>query len=419
MEYKNTEEFALKMDQKDPLAKYREQFHMPKQSNGEKYLYFSGNSLGLQPKKARLLIEQELKDWEVLGSKGHVHAKNPWIDYGSLLKEPIAKLVGANLKEVVCMNSLTTNLHLMLVSFYRPNPLRHKILIEHCAFSSDQYAVKSQISFHGFDPKTSLLELKPRSGEDFIRTEDIESLIQKEGDSIALILVGGVNYFTGQYFDLERITKAGHEKGCVVGFDLAHAIGNVILHLHDWDVDFAVWCTYKYLNAGPGSVGGCFVHEKHAQDSKRPRFAGWWGHNRERRFLMEPDFSPMPGADGWQLSNVPIFSMAALRASMEIFDEVGMKAIRKKGDLLTGYLEYLIKQNPKNNLSIITPLDPKQRGCQLSLRMKSNGKRVHERLLEKDVICDWREPDAIRVTPIPLYTRFIDVYQLTQILFST
>ncbi len=404
------------MDAQDPLATYRTKFYIPKEKNGEDCIYFCGNSLGLQPKTVRAYVEQELKDWELLGVEGHFHAKHPWMPYHEFLTTQTARLMGAKPIEVVVMNSLTVNLHLMMVSFYQPTLARHKILIEGNAFPSDQYAVKSQIAFHGFDPATSLIELQPRPGEAMIRTEDIEALIEKEGQSIALILLGGVNYYTGQCFEMERITKAGHAQGCVVGFDLAHAAGNVVLKLHDWNGDFSVWCSYKYLNAGPGSIAGCFVHERHAQNTELSRFAGWWGHDKKTRFMMGPDFEPIPGAEGWQLSNPPILPLAALRASMDIFDEAGMETIRAKSILLTGYLQFLLDQHLNENFFIITPRDIEQRGAQLSIRVKKNGRALYDKLMAHNVICDWREPDAIRVAPIPLYNSFMEVYKFVEIL---
>lgn len=413
--FQPTHSFTRELDAADPLKKYRDKFHIPKKSNGEDAIYFSGNSLGLQPKTVREYVEQELEDWAKLGVHGHLGARKPWIPYHEFLAEQTARLVGAKPIEVVVMNSLTVNLHLMMVSFYQPTPQRHKIVIEANAFPSDQYAVQSQIKFHRLDPKTSLVELHPREGEKTLRTEDIEAFIESEGDSVALIMLGGVNYYSGQAFEIERITKAGHQKGCVVGFDLAHAAGNIVLSLHDWSVDFAVWCSYKYLNAGPGAVAGCFVHEKHARRFDLPRFAGWWGQNKETRFLMPFDFEAIPGAEGWQLSNPPILQLAALRASMDIFDEAGMKALREKSERLTGYLEFLLNQNRDENISIITPGDPKQRGCQLSIRVKRNGKQLHDRLNTAGVFCDWREPDVIRVAPVPLYNTFADVYNFVKI----
>lgn len=413
--FQATSSFASEMDARDPLAKYRERFYIPKEKNGEDCIYLCGNSLGLQPKSVREYVEQELKDWEALGVEGHFHAKHPWMPYHELLTEQTARIVGAKPLEVVAMNSLTVNLHLMMVSFYRPTPARNKITIEADAFPSDQYAVKSQIAFHGFDPNNSLIELQPRPGETTLRTEDIEALIKKEGAGMAHIMLGGVNYYTGQAFDMERITRAGQTAGCIVGFDLAHAVGNVPLSLHDWNVDFAVWCSYKYLNGGPGSIAGCFVHERHANNPTLPRFTGWWGHNQQTRFLMGPDFEAISGAEGWQLSNPPILPMAALRASMDIFDEVGMEKLRAKSELLTGYLEFLLDQQFSDNFSIITPRDSKQRGAQLSICVKKNGKDLLKRLAAAGAICDWREPDVIRVAPVPLYNSFMDVYRFVEV----
>ena len=407
--------FALEMDGADPLAKYRERFHIPQTKNGGDCIYLCGNSLGLQPKIVRAYVEQELKDWELLGVEGHLQAKHPWLPYHEFLTEQTARLVGAKPIEVVVMNSLTVNLHLLMVSFYRPTPQRHKIVIEANAFPSDQYAVQSQIKFHGFDPKTSLIELQPRPGEVNVRTDDIETLIEKEGETIALIMLGGVNYATGQAFEMERITKAGQAQGCVVGFDLAHAAGNLFLQIHDWNVDFAAWCSYKYLNAGPGSLAGCFVHERHANKPELPRFAGWWGHNKKTRFQMGPHFDVISGAEGWQLSNPPILPLAALRASMDIFDEAGMEKLRAKSVLLTGYLEFLLGQYPNQNFSIITPRDPAQRGAQLSIRMHRHGRMICDRLAAQGVICDWREPDILRVAPAPLYNSFFEVYRFVEI----
>lgn len=408
--------FAEEMDSKDPLKKFRERFYIPKLKNGDDGIYLCGNSLGLQPKSIRTHLEQELKDWENLAVEGHFHAKRPWMPYHEFLTEKTARLVGAKPIEVVNMNSLTVNLHLMMVSFYRPTATRYKILMEHTAFPSDQYAVQSQIAFHHFDAKDAILEVVPRTGEDVIRTEDIEGLIEKEGKNIALILMGGINYYSGQAYDMERITKAGHAQGCAVGFDLAHAAGNLVLKLHEWDVDFAVWCSYKYLNSGPGSIAGCFVHERHARKSDRPRFAGWWGHDKKTRFIMGPDFIPIEGAEGWQLSNPPILSMAAVNASLEIFDEAGMENIRAKGDLLTGYLESIIREIAGTSITIITPTDRNQRGNQLSLRIHGNGKKFHQKLTDGGVFCDWREPDVVRVAPAPLYNSFMDVYRFSEIL---
>jgi kynureninase len=376
-------------------------------------VYLCGHSLGLQPRTAAAYVEQELKDWAELGVEGHFRAKNPWMPYHKLLSEQTAELVGAKPLEVVVMNSLTVNLHLMMVSFYRPTASKHKIVIERGAFPSDQYAVKSQIQFHGFDPGTSLIELTPLRGEICLREEEIESLIERS-DDIALIMLGGVNYATGQAFDMARITRAGHKKECAVGFDLAHAAGNLNLKLHEWGPDFAVWCSYKYLNGGPGCVAGCFVHERHAQARSLPRLAGWWGHDEGSRFEMAPDFQPISGADGWQLSNPSIVSLAVLRASMDIFREAGMDRLRAKSELLTAYLEFLLNQEPSSNFSIITPREKNRRGAQLSIRIVRNGRALCKRLAAEGVLGDWREPDTFRVAPVPLYNSYQDVFRFAR-----
>lgn len=404
------------MDAQDPLAHFRERFFIPKRKNGSECIYLCGHSLGLQPKSAHSYLEQELRDWADLGVEGHFHAKHPWMPYHRLLTEQTATLFGAEPEEVVVMNSLTANLHLMMVSFYRPTPERHKILVERGAFPSDQYAVKSQLRFHGFDPVTSLIELAPRDGECCLREEDTQLLIDREGEQIALILLGGVNYATGQAFDLAEIAKSGRRKGCKVGFDLAHAAGNIPLHLHEWGPDFAVWCSYKYLNGGPGCVGGCFVHERHARARDLSRFAGWWGHDQETRFEMGPDFHPMAGADGWQLSNPPILALAPLRASMEIFAEAGMERLRTKSVKLTGYLEFLLRQNTSPKVSIITPSVERQRGAQISIRLHQHGRKLCDRLASDGIIGDWREPDIFRVAPVPLYNSHKDVYGFVEAL---
>jgi kynureninase len=407
-------DFAAAMDARDPLAHFRDRFLIPKAKSGNACIYLCGHSLGLQPRTAGTYLDQELGDWGKLGVEGHFHARNPWISYHRLLTEQTASLVGAQPAEVVVMNSLTVNLHLMMASFYRPTAERHKILVERGAFPSDQYAVKSQIRFHGFDPVLSLLELTPRDGECFMRDEDIESLIEREGDSIALILLGGVNYVTGQAFDMAGITKAGQRKGCIVGLDLAHAAGNIPLRLHEWGPDFAVWCNYKYLNGGPGCLGGCFVHERHARAWDLPRFAGWWGHEESTRFQMGPDFHPMPGAEGWQLSNPPILALAPLRASMEIFSEAGLERLREKSVGLTGYLQFLLDQQSSRRFFIITPRDEERRGAQLSVRLPGAGRQLCDRLAAAGVIGDWREPDIFRVAPVPLYNTYQDVYRFVQ-----
>ena len=416
MRFPDGQDVAETFDRDDPLRNYRDRFFIPKDNQGNDLVYLCGNSLGLQPRTVREYIEQELKDWERLGVEGHFRAHNPWMPYHEQLTEQTAKLVGAKPIEVVVMNTLTVNLHLLLVSFYRPTTRRHKIVIEAHAFPSDRYAVESQIRFHGFDPKRSLIELQPRSGETTLRTEDIEDVLEADGEEIALVLLGGVNYYTGQAFDLERITRAAQAQGCTVGFDLAHAAGNLPLKLHEWNVDFAVWCSYKYLNAGPGSIAGCFVHERYAHRPDLPRFAGWWGQNTHIRFSMSPLFDPIPGAEGWQLSNPPILPLAALRASMAIFEEAGMEALREKSVRLTGYLEFLLRHHAEKRFAIITPSDPQQRGCQLSLLVKERGKALLEHLTRHGVVCDWREPNVIRLAPVPLYNSFTDVWRFVEIL---
>ena len=412
MNYKDTANFALELDAKDELRSYRNEFHIPLQKNGEEHIYMCGNSLGLQPKRTKEFLNQELDDWATFGVEGHFHAKNPWLPYHEFLAESYAKIVGAKNSEVVAMNTLTVNLHLMMVSFYRPSKKRHKIIIEGDAFPSDIYAVESQIKHHGFLPESSLIKLRPRDGESAIRIEDISAIIEKDGYEIALIMLGGVNYYTGQVFDFEVITKLAHNKGINVGFDLAHAAGNIKLELHKWGVDFAVWCSYKYLNSGPGSVAGAFVHEKH-HNTNLPRFAGWWGHNKEERFKMPDKFNPITSAEGWQLSNPPILSLAAIRASLSIFDEVGMDKLVLKSKKLTGYLVFLLNSVKTDRIEIITP---EERGCQLSIRVKNGDKKLFDSITVKGVIADWREPDVIRVAPIPLYNSFQDVFNFYSIL---
>ena len=415
-DYKPDLAFAEAADSSDPLREFRSRFHFPNSPADGEPIYFTGNSLGLQPRAARAYIEQELDDWASLAVEGHFRAKNPWLPYHEFLTEQMARVVGAKPIETVVMNSLTVNLHLMMVSFYRPQGKRKKIVIEKGAFPSDQYAVASQLGFHALETSNHLIELTPREGETTLRTEDIIDAIERHGDEIALVMLGGVNYYTGQAFDMRTITDAGHRVGAAVGFDLAHAAGNLELKLHDWGVDFAVWCSYKYLNAGPGGVAGAFVHERHAQAFDIPRFAGWWGHDKGTRFLMGPEFKPMPGAEGWQISNPPIFQMAALRASLEIFDEAGMPNLRAKSEKLTGYLEYLLNQIGDDRISVITPSDPIQRGCQLSIRVKDSDRTLFDALTERGVFVDWREPDVIRAAPVPLYNSFTDVYRFAQVL---
>lgn len=413
-------EHAQQLDQQDPLKHMREQFHIPKQGNGNDEIYLCGNSLGLQPKRTQEYLNYELSQWQKLGVKGHFSGDFPWMPYHEFLTEESAKLVGAKNAEVVCMNSLTANLHFMMVSFYRPTQTRNKILIEDHAFPSDHYAVESQIRFHGFDPDQSMLLAKPREGEETLRTEDLLNLIELHGDEIALIMLPGVQYYTGQVLDMKAITEAGHAKGCMVGFDLAHATGNIPMSLHDWDVDFAAWCSYKYLNSGPGSVAGCFVHEKHHANLELPRFAGWWGHDKESRFRMENRFVPMQSAEAWQVSNPPILSLAAIRASLDTVKEAGgIHALREKSLKLTRYLRDLLAQELADEINILTPADENASGCQLSLTVNLHGldgKTVFDRIEAAGVTCDFRHPNVIRVAPVPLYNSFEDAYQFVAIL---
>ena len=407
-------ECAASLDEADSLKHFRERFLIPKAADGSDAIYFTGNSLGLQPKTTREYIEAELDDWARLGVEGHLHAAHPWLPYHEFLTEKMARVVGALPIETVVMNSLTVNLHLMLVSFYRPQGKRRKIIIEKGAFPSDRYAVESQLKFHSV--ANGLIELAPREGEATLRTDDILDAIERVGDELALVMLGGVNYYTGQAFDMEAITDAGHRAGAIVGFDLAHAAGNLELKLNDWNVDFAVWCSYKYLNAGPGGIAGAFVHEQHARSFELPRFAGWWGHDKETRFLMGPDFVPLEGAEGWQISNPPIFQMAALRASLDIFDEATMSALRTKSVKLTAHLERLLREIGSDRIEIITPSDPQQRGCQLSIRVKDVKSGLFEAITARGVVADWREPDVIRVAPVPLYNTFKDAEDFAKIL---
>ena len=412
MNYEASLSFAKQMDQIDPLKDCRRMFHFHRMG-GKEVIYFCGNSLGLMSKTTTEMVNKELEVW---AKKGVIGQHTYWEPYHEHLSKSTARLVGAKPSEVVVMNALTVNLHLLLISFYQPTGNRNKIVIEKGAFPSDQYAVESQIKLHGLNPKDVLLELSPREGEKTLHTEDILGTLKEHGDSIATILIGGVNYYTGQAFDMEAITKAGQKIGAYVGFDLAHAAGNIMLDLHDWGVDFAAWCSYKYLCAGPGSPGGVFIHERHGNWAG-PRLSGWWGHNKQTRFQMGPDFEPIKGAEGWQISNAPILAMACLRASMAIFDKVGMSLIRSKSEKLTGYMEFLMN-TISNKVEIVTPTDATQRGSQLSLVMNKNGKDVFNQLGLQGVICDWREPDVIRVAPAPLYNSFIEVYRFYEILKS-
>jgi kynureninase len=392
---------------------YRNQFHIP-QVNGQDSIYLCGNSLGLQPKKVKEYVNEELEDWATLGVEGHLHARHPWLPYHEFLTKSVARLVGANQSEVVVMNSLTVNLHLLMASFYKPDKKRFKILIESDAFPSDRYAVASQAVWHGYDPHEAIILWKPEEGEYTLRTERLKSLLEKEGEQIALILLGGVNYYTGQYFDIQEITALGHQYGITMGWDLAHAAGNVDMQLHDWKVDFAAWCSYKYLNSGPGSLGGIFIHDNHGLDLSTPRLSGWWGHNKETRFRMRDEFDPLPGAEGWQLSNPPILPLAAMRASLEIFDEAGIQNLRAASKLNSQILFDALSTIPQ--IKIITPSDPEQRGCQLSLLVTPHGRQVFDRLSKAGVIADWREPDVIRVAAAPLYNTSEDIDRFVSIL---
>lgn len=414
MNFQNTLDFARSLDAQDPLRHYRERFFFPKHHDGTDVLYFCGNSLGLQPHSVRPALLAELDHWAGHGVEGHFRGERPWMHYHKFLTEQAARLVGALPHEAVVMNTLTVNLHLMMVSFYRPDRQRFKIVMEGGAFPSDQYAVESQVRLHGFDPAEAIVELVPRTGEDVLRTEDIVQAIEREGDSVALVMFGGVNYYTGQFYDLEKITAAAHRVGARAGFDLAHAAGNVPLRLHDWGADFAVWCSYKYLNSGPGGPAGAFVHERHADSPDLPRFAGWWGHDEGERFQMRKGFRPMRGAEGWQLSNAQIFSFAAHKASLDIFHEAGMDALRAKSLLLTAFLQFVLDEANTNGsrFRIITPRDSAQRGCQISVLTDSTGRELYQRLAAQGVVADWREPNVIRLAPVPLYNSFEDVWKL-------
>ena len=413
-------DFAEELDRVDPLRHFREQFHVPTRPDGTSEIYLVGNSLGLQPRRTITYVAQELHKWRDLGVRAHFEGEHPWMPYHEFLTEPMARLVGGGPLEVVVMNSLTTNLHLLMVSFYQPTPQRNRILLEHPAFPSDRYAVESQVRLRGYDPDQSLLTVGPPEGSDVLTTERILEVIERQGESIALILLPGVQYYTGELLDMASITRAGHRHGCVVGFDLAHAVGNVPLQLHEWDVDFACWCSYKYLNGGPGSVGACFVHERFARRFDLDRLAGWWGHDKETRFLMGPEFRPLPGAEGWQLSNPPILSLAAIRASLEVFDEAGgIIPLREKSQVMTSYLHWLLRSNLPETVEVITPGEPSQRGCQLSLRVHAkgrSGRAVNQALEDRGIRSDWREPNVIRVAPVPLYNSFTEVFDFVETL---
>jgi kynureninase len=412
--YQNSLEYARQCDAQDELAHFRTQFLFPKDSKGNTLVYLCGNSLGLQPVSTSAYIQKELNDWAKFGVEGHTDAEHPWLPYHEFLTQNMATLVGAKPGEVVMMNSLTTNLHLLMVSFYKPTQSRYKIIVESDAFPSDKYAVESQLKFHGFDPADGLILWTPREGEELCRFEDLEAIMETQGNEVALLMIGSTNYYSGQHFPLKKITELGHKHGAMVGFDLAHGAGNIQPNLHESGADFAVWCSYKYLNSGPGSLGGCFVHERHANNDSLNRFTGWWGHNKDTRFNMRHEFDPLPGAEGWQLSNPAILSMAAIRASLDLFAEAGFENLRKKSEKLTGFLEFLVDELKDKRINIITPRDPKQRGCQLSIQVKSADKKLHTQLTQTGVISDWREPDVIRVAPTPLYNSFEDVYEFVK-----
>ncbi len=402
------------MDQADPLGELRSRFNIPMR-DGREVVYLTGNSLGCQPKQVRQDIERELADWAQLGVLGHEQARDPWFSYHEQFREPLAALVGAKPSEVVAMNTLTVNLHLLMVSFYRPTPDRYKIMIEDSAFPSDSYAVASQARFHGFDAGDAVIRLKPRAGEHTLRTEDIEAAIERGGKQIALVMLGGVNYLTGQFFEMERITACARQQGCVVGWDLAHAAGSVPMRLHEWGVDFAAWCSYKYLNAGPGAVAGAFVHERHAS-ADIPRFEGWWGNDPAERFAMGREFVPKPDADAWQLSNPPILSMTPLKSSLAIFQEVGIEALRAKSLALTGYMEELLDERCGSRVQVVSPADPAQRGGHLSLVVDGADRTLLSKLMEADVVVDFREPNVIRAAPAPSYVTFHDVWRFVDVL---
>lgn len=419
MNFENTREYARELDANDALRGYRDEFIFPK-VNGKQVIYFTGNSLGLQPKRTKTYVDEIMNDWANLAVEGHFYADKPWWDYHERFAGPLSKIVGGLPSEITVMNTLTVNLHLLMVTFYQPTAKRYKIICEEKAFPSDQYMFQSQVKFHGFDPEEAIVEIKRREGEHNIRLEDVLAKIEEVGDELALVLIGGVNYYTGQVFDMKTITAAGHKVGAYVGWDLAHAAGNVKLELHDWNVDFAAWCSYKYMNSGPGNASGCFVHEKHHDNSNLPRFAGWYGHNKERRFKMEPVFDPVNGADGWQISNLPVLSLAPYLASVEMFSEVGMDKLIEKRNKITAYLEFILREVDKEiegtEFEVITPANQEERACQLSVFLHGQGRALFEYLMKNGVITDWREPNVIRLAPAPFYCSFEDMYDFGQIL---
>ncbi len=411
MQYENHIEFARELDKTDPLASFRNEFHLLKGA-----VYMCGNSLGLQPKSARAAVEQEFADWEKFGVEGHFEGANPWFSYHKLLASMTANVVGAREHEVVVMNNLTVNLHLLMVTFYRPTKTRFKIIMEGGAFPSDMYAIETQVRFHGLNPEEAIIEINPREGEFTLRTEDIIQTIEENAGELALVLFGGVNYYTGQAFDMQAITRAAHKAGAYAGFDLAHAAGNLLLELHNWEIDFACWCSYKYLNSGPGGTSGVFIHEKHASNTALPRFGGWWGHDEKTRFLMRKGFHPTPTAEGWQLSNAQVFPMAIHKASLEIFEQAGMQNLREKSEKLTGFLYYLLTQKHHVPYTIITPAEPSMRGCQISLLFHDHGRETFDALTDHKIIADWREPNVIRLSPAPLYNTFEDVWHTARVM---
>lgn len=421
MNVENTLSFAQQLDEQDELRSFREKFYFP-QHEGKDCIYLTGNSLGLQPRNVQAYVQQELNDWSNMGVEGHFTAKHPWLHYHEMFPPLLSKIVGCKEHEVVVMNSLTVNLHLLMVSFYRPTRKKYKIICEEKAFPSDQYAIESQVRYHGFDPKDAIIEIKPRPGEHTIRTEDITDAILLNKDELALVLFGGVNYYTGQFFDIQKITATAHEVDVIAGFDLAHAAGNVELKLYDWEVDFACWCSYKYLNSGPGGVAGVYIHEKHAKNKELPRFAGWWGYTKESRFKMEKGFVPIETAEGWQLSNAPVLSMAAHKASLDIFNEAGVEKLHAKRKRLTAFLHFILNdinaKQQKKIINIITPDNENERGCQVSILMEAKGKEVFNALTKKGIVADWREPNVIRVAPVPLYNTFEDVWKFGSIIQS-
>ncbi|SHJ17518.1 Kynureninase [Arenibacter nanhaiticus] len=415
MEFENSLNFAQQLDAKDPLRKYREQFHFPK-VNDKDVIYFTGNSLGLQPKRTQQFVNDIMTDWKNLAVEGHFHAEKSWWDYHERLAAPLAKVVGAKPQEVSVMNTLTVNLHMLMVSFYRPTKTRYKIICEEKAFPSDQYMLNSQVKFHGFDPDEAIVEVKKREGENFWRTEDIIATINEVGDELALLLIGGVNYYNGQVFNMKEITKAAKDQGAYVGWDLAHGAGNVALELHDWGVDFAAWCSYKYMNSGPGNASGIFVHEQYLNTTDIPRFEGWWGTKKETRFLMKPEFEPMANADAWQVSNPPVLALAPYLASLEMFEEVGMKALIEKRNCIVAYLEFVLGEIDKEVEGTFEILTPKDRGCQLSVFLHGQGKALFHYLMDQGVVTDWREPNVIRLAPAPFYCSYEDMFRFGQIL---